>query len=205
MPPQTSSLMQRAPNSQENRRRWSVRCFFFFMVFCMVRESVPDANCQQLFHDSLTRTLNRLGLWQRPWKLFAPNPVQETSWVSAEIFWNDQTQTTWSSPDWQAAPVREKFLRFRHLNYYNRFQEPLSPLITNDLADWICRNAAPETGDLQPPVPAASQVNPPTIESIKLYLNRSKMLLPHDGSLPTRAETYQMFTVQPLATKIYTP
>ena len=119
--------------------------------------------------------------------MFAPDPVLNNGWFTAEIQKADGTQAQWNSPFWIESDSRDKFLRFRHLNYYNRLPSLWYHPAREDLADYLAR---------QSDVP---------VDSIKLYHTRMRLIMPEDGSLPKRDEVDWMFSSEIVAKRSYAP
>jgi hypothetical protein len=157
----------------------------------------------------LTPPLRFLGLWQGRWTLFAPNPVINNGWISAEIYGvqklNDQgymekETLTWNSPYWNRYSSWEKFYRFRHVNYYNRlpYREQEA---ANDFAEYLYRQlASPPVQAVSVGAPLRRAGEPATgIEweaagipansvEVHLYLNNLNIIMPDDGTLPLHDE-----------------
>ena len=166
-------------HSPANRwRRFLIRAFVLLFVIVIVHETVPFGNLDGIQRRPLSPVLARLGLSQGVWRLFAPNPNRMTSWVSAEMQRSDGQLTTWQSPIWADVGAIEKFFRFRHLNYYNRFQKPLYPTVAQDLADQLRR----------------SQLDAESIRQVRLYQNRLTILLDDEQEYPSREQTYRLFS-----------
>ncbi|MEM9656743.1 MAG: hypothetical protein AAF961_00145 [Planctomycetota bacterium] len=143
-----------------------------------------------------SRLLDRLGLWQGPWTLFAPNPIVRNGWLSASVLHEGRRRTVWRSPYWADDSAWEKFYRFRHLNYYNRLDLPRNAAGLEDLADYLMRNLPPQENlrAVEPVVglpltASVGQGGRPALRSLDLYRNRLQMQLPADEPLPPRDET----------------
>jgi hypothetical protein len=62
--------------------------------------------------------LDKIGLWQGYWRLFAPEPRKINVTVSAR-FIGDGVALEWNSPDWRELSVFEKFFLVRHTKFYD--------------------------------------------------------------------------------------
>jgi hypothetical protein len=82
--------------------------------------------------------LGYLGLAQGEWSLFAPNPGMRTGFIVGEVRDGSGNIAAWTSPDWSQQSIAAKFLKFRHLNYYQRVV--LVHQASNDLADYLQRS-----------------------------------------------------------------
>jgi len=195
-----------APNALENypqmldrhpdlRRRWRVRLFVAGVLFVLAHETIPWGAEHRLTPSPLTKLINYAGLWQRPWNMFAPDPLRTSTWISAKLIDKNNQSFEWSSPQWAGVGPAEKFYRFRYFNYFNCFESPLNPLVIDDLADHLQRTLPTTEASF-----AAEDVR-----EVKFSLKMMRILLPQDGTLNPRAETYRMFSDQPLATQTYSP
>ena len=68
---------------------------------------------------AVTPLLVRLGINQGPWNLFAPEPDRTNTRISAEITYRDGEQRTWQAPDWSRASAWDKWVRHRHVEWYD--------------------------------------------------------------------------------------
>ena len=62
--------------------------------------------------------LDKIGLWQGDWRLFAPDPRSLNVTVSSR-FIGDGTSLEWNSPDWRDLSLPEKFFLVRHTKFYD--------------------------------------------------------------------------------------
>ncbi len=187
-------------------KRWGVRLFFILFLGILVIDTVPGTLVGAPQAKSLLSPwLNRCGLWQGQWTLFAPKPKINNSWLSAEVYAPDGTQQQfWNSTYWAETTTWERFSGFRHINYNNRIQSQ-GKLAADDLADYLARELIS---------PAASAVDSsvvgPAVDQAgawRLVLSRSELnvVLPDDGTLPTRDETLWISTSQNLTVREYQP
>lgn len=181
-------------NSQPPRHRWHIRLFVIAVTIVAVVQSIPSATNADQSEGPLGKAMDLAGLWQRPWSMFAPEPRRTTSWLSADLIASDNRRVEWWSPQWAYVQPAEKFIRFRHLNYYSRFQTPVNPLVVESLADHLRR-----TEPLNSDVP----ITPADIRTVTVFLNSKKLLMPDDGTLPNRDETYWMVSNQTLGSQSY--
>jgi hypothetical protein len=73
----------------------------------------------QAAKDALDVPLVLTGLWQGPWRLYAPDVDKDNLRLKADLVFADQATATWSSPDWSQLSALRKFRLARHINYYN--------------------------------------------------------------------------------------
>lgn len=189
-----------SPNNEPSQRlkRRLVRLFFCLFLIALVADASPDelpgaGYAKQL----LVPLLNRTGLWQGQWTLFAPNPKINNAWISAEVYAPDGTQSAfWNSTYWSETSTWQRFTGFRHINYNNRIQTQ-GKRAADDLADFLARSlitpTAVATTDRQ--------------DTRRLVLSRTELnvVLPDDGTLPNRDETMWISTSQNLTVREYQP
>lgn len=197
-------------------RRVLVRCFVAIALLTIAIDTAPKSAVTSPIHDYLRPALNVTGLWQGEWPLFAPNPTINNGWLSAEFYRVGSTSPllapngktlTWNSPIWSEFSAWDKFYRFRHVNYFNRVpyrgKEPL-----DDLADYIARTTlGPEFQfvETKPDLdPQQDSVNKSEV-AIELRLSKSavQIVMPEDGSLPTRDEATWVYVGSGLGMRKY--
>ncbi len=154
-------------------RKQLVRVFFLIVIAVMAVDiappSFPGASLPKRFLSSI---LNRTGLWQGQWVMFSPNPVLNNAFITAEFEDETGNRKYWDSPDWKRESTLKKFLRFRHINFYNRIYLPGNSLAVKDFVNHLVRSDFP-------------------IQTGKLKLERTAMTMvqPEPGTLPSRDET----------------
>ena len=62
--------------------------------------------------------LDKTGLWQGDWRLFAPEPRKINVTVSARII-GDGVSLEWTSPNWRELAALQKFFTVRHTKFYD--------------------------------------------------------------------------------------
>lgn len=104
--------------------------------------------------------------------MFAPNPVLNNAYITAKSEDTAGNFRYWDSPDWKKTSTLDKFLRFRHMNFYNRIYLPGNSLAMNDFANYLVRKEFPNG-----------------VEKVKFERMALTMILPESGTLPSREET----------------
>lgn len=107
-----------ATTSQTNRQLVNVFLAVFLVVMA-VDVFVPASEANDGPKDKLNTVLVVTGLWQGPWRLYAPNVMKDNLRLRAEIVFADQAVATWDSPDWSKHSVLRRFIEVRHINYFN--------------------------------------------------------------------------------------
>ena len=174
--------------SERSPKRALIRGFALLAIAVIVLDTLPR-NWGWLTgtKQAVSSVLNRVGLWQGEWPLFAPDPVVNNGWFTAEIRDPDGTVTRWNSPFWSEASAWDKFVGFRYIDYFNRLTLPSNFPAADDFADYLAR-----------------EVGRP-VASVRLYKNQVLLQMPDDGSLPPREEIAWMFSSELVAVRKYQP
>lgn len=193
----------------ENRfQRAIVRLFFVAIVLITLLETLPSSMNGRsldgliLAKESLSILTKRLGLWQGEWPLFAPNPVLNNAWVSADLSTPGGETIHWNSTYWATASSWQKFRHFREINYFNRMPFRDSP-VANDFADYVARQELGNNFQALDFLPDTDVRQP--LWTLELNRNELNMSSPAEGPLPTRDETVWIVTSLWLATRRYEP
>ncbi|MEM7557608.1 MAG: hypothetical protein AAF394_00665 [Planctomycetota bacterium] len=162
-------------DSRENQRMlpWKKRCVKLFVLCVLVfsaLDSLPNPYALSgAPRQALSAVVNTAGIWQGAWSMFAPDPMVNHLWLSADIY-DEQGQRveTWNSPYWNDVGAWEKFYKFRYLNYYTRMCSPLHRTSAKDLADYLARTKQnDESGQL----------------TVEIYANSLELTSPVDGNI----------------------
>ena len=206
-PSEDASARARASGS----RRWAVRIFVFLVVAMIAIDVAPERlPGVRAAKRLLPPALKWVGLWQGEWPLFAPNPLLNNGWFSAEFHGPDGQTRNWNSPYWAAATTSEKFRMFRHLNYYTALPVQTQGVL-EDFCDFLARQelgstARPVVGDRPAGAePAAADGMADGTWRMSLYHNRLNMSIPEDGSLPKRDDVIWISTSRRLVDREYLP
>lgn len=94
--------------------------FIIGVLFLIVTDSLPETS---LVHRYLKQTidplLDKVGIWQGTWQLFAPDVDKINQRFVAEITFSDNSQGVWYSPNWSQLSLKDRFLKFRQMEYYD--------------------------------------------------------------------------------------
>ncbi|MCA9133815.1 MAG: hypothetical protein KDA45_11700 [Planctomycetales bacterium] len=195
------------PQPASGLRRQIVRCFALLILLVIAIDTSPDVHAWlRQAKVKMAPVVRRPGLWQGQWPLFAPNPVLNNAWISAEITSPDGELTFWNSPYWGDTGSWEKFYRFRYLNYYNRLPSQ-NPLAIEEFADFLARTLISPTAHPVDFALDADATTAPSAPTWKMSLFRSKLnfTLPEDGSLPSRDEILWIASSKNLTVRAYRP
>ena len=165
-------------------RRVAVRSFFVVFATVVLIDIAPrNWPWMRPVKQVVCPPLNYCGLWQGQWTLFAPNPILNNAWLSAEIYRPDGSQQeVWNSTYWANSSGWERFVGFRRMNYRNRLATA-SPEAVNDLADYLARQLiSPTAHPVEHPVAEVATFGAPVAEVAKTV-----------GALPPGLETLGEF------------
>jgi hypothetical protein len=168
----SSPAKQESSNGSPKFRRNAARFVFCTAVVVILLDVIPPTwpwFSRPKFW--LSQILNRVGLWQGQWTMFAPDPVLENASLSAEFEIKDQKPETWDSPDWQHVGTFEKFYRFRHMNFYNRVHLDRNRAALNDFSDYL----------------AIHNRSSPVLR-LKVFRNSMTLLPMEEASIPDRED-----------------
>ncbi len=227
-PPDALIVPARCDQVRRQPHRWrraAARAFFLLFVSVLLIDTSPSTWAwMRPLKQIVCPILNYCGLWQGQWTLFAPAPILNNAWLSAEVYRPDGTQhEVWNSTYWAKSSGWERFVGFRRMNYRNRMAAS-DPLAANDLADYLARQLISPTAhpvNVHASSPIKSQRDNTTllhdsnqsIEStqptlpwrIVLSRNQLNLVMPDDGVLPKRDETLWISSSKNLAVREYQP
>jgi hypothetical protein len=116
-----------------------IRTFVIMFAIAVAVDVIPDSWIpHSVIRANVRCGLGYLGLAQGEWSLFAPNPGMRTGFIVGDVRDGVGNIAVWKSPDWSQECIAAKFLKFRHLNYYQR--AVLNQEASNDLADYLQRS-----------------------------------------------------------------
>ena len=167
----------------------SIRLFFCSAVVVIFLDIIPPS--WPMFSQPkqwLSNVLNRVGLWQGQWSMFAPDPILNNAYLSAEFEDNQGNKTYWDSPDWKKTGNLEKFYGFRHLNFFNRIYLDQNNRALKDFADFLVRTEGR-----------------PTVRSVKFFRTSMSILAADDGNMPARGNTTWLSRTDFLTERRYDP
>lgn len=121
-------------------RRTLVNAFLaVFLAVLAIDAFHPAGEAHQALKDTLDPALVVTGLWQGPWRLYAPDVDKDNLRLKADLVFADQATATWTSPDWPQVSALGKFVRARHMNYLNAILLADRQLEWNDLCAYLAR------------------------------------------------------------------
>ncbi len=162
---------------------------YFVLAVCLLItvDACPLTSWNAMVKLPVARLMDWIGLRQGTWAMFAPNPVLSNRWVSAQMKTQTGQTLIWDSPLWARASIWDKFVQFRHVNYYSRINQTWCIPAAHDYLNYKFHNA------------------PEPLESIQLNLNRMEIMMPEDGSLPPRDEAQWMLATEPWLSRSEVP
>ncbi len=170
-------------------RRQAARMIFCITVAVIFLDVIPPT--WSWFSQpklGLSNVLNRVGLWQGQWTMFAPDPILNNASLSAE-FEDDKGNTKyWDSPDWKHVETFEKFYRFRYVNFYNRIHLDRNARALKDFCDYLAENESEAA-----------------VVRLKIFRNSTTLLAPDDGIMPNRDDAIWVSRSDFLTERRYDP
>jgi hypothetical protein len=117
------------------------------LIVCFVGLGLIDATpitsaTHARLKEAMDPFLDRIGLWQGDWRLFAPDPRSINVTVSAR-FIGDGTSLEWSSPVWRELSLPEKFFLVRHTKFYDGLRLDQNSGAWAAFAEYLLRQLPP--------------------------------------------------------------
>ena len=110
-----------------------------FLLVIAIDAFRPVNEAHQALKDELNLPLVLTGLWQGPWRLYAPDVEKHNLRLKADVVFADGATATWSSPDWPALSAAHKFARAREMNYFHAILLADHQLEWTDLCAYLAR------------------------------------------------------------------
>lgn len=158
-------------------RKMLIKVFFPLIVAVMALDALPwGVLPSDRPKEHLGELTNRCGIWQGQWMMFAPKPSVNNLWLTAKVYDSGGNEVDfWTSPYWPDESAGAKFLRFRHMNYYNRLNLPQNQVACRDFADYLGRTLAEQKGASDP-------------FGVELHSNKYQLISPKTSRLPRSDE-----------------
>lgn len=102
--------------------------------------------------DAINLPLLVTGLWQGPWRLYAPDVDKDNLQLKADLVFADRATATWTSPDWADLSALRKFVLARHMNYLNAILLAGREPEWDDLCAYLARTVPHPQGKAAPVV-----------------------------------------------------
>ena len=185
-----------------------IRAFVIVFAIAVGVDVIPDSWVPHSgIRTRLRRGLGYLGLSQGEWSLFAPNPGMRTGFIVGEVRDGAGNIAVWKSPDWSQESIAAKFLKFRHLNYYQR--AVLNQKASNDLADYLQRSI-PTREKVEPGIRLTDDLTivpsdpiVPPIKQVILHHHHPLINLAYEEPIPKPTELVTTETVRYLVKRDY--
>ncbi|MEA5512000.1 hypothetical protein VB715_19695 [Crocosphaera sp. UHCC 0190] len=117
-----------------------INSFIVFILFLIVTDALPETSLvHRYLKQAIDPLLDKIGIWQGTWQLFAPDVDKSNNRFLAEITFSDNTQGIWYSPNWSKMSIEERFLKFRHMEYYDSIYFEGNSNAWQSLADHLSR------------------------------------------------------------------
>src|SRR5688500_12947717 len=90
----------------------AINAFIAAIVAFMLIDSLPQS--PQALQLAVQPIVQRIGVHQGPWSMFAPDPDRLNLRMRAEITYRDGQTAEWHSPEWRSQSLGERWTRHRH-------------------------------------------------------------------------------------------
>lgn len=119
------------------RRRVNVFLAGFLAVIAI--DGFHRTGCNAPLKDAINLPLLVTGLWQGPWRLYAPEVDKLNLQLRADLKFADGATAAWSAPDWSRLSALGKFALARDMNYLNAILLADRELEWDDLCAYLAR------------------------------------------------------------------
>ncbi len=160
--------------------------FIITILFLIIIDSLPETSLVHLhLKQTIDPVLDKVGIWQGTWQLFAPNVDKINQRFVAEITFSDQSKGVWYSPNWSQLSIKDRFLKFRQMEYYDSIYYTKNKKAWEALAKHLSRTlVAAHNPNIKPvkiilirewqDIPAPNSNQLPPINSKSNFNNRQK-------------------------------
>ena len=93
----------------------AINAFIAAIVAFMLIDSLPQS--PQAVQLAIQPVVQRIGVHQGPWSMFAPEPDRLNLRMRAEIKYRDGQTAEWHSPEWRSQSLGERWTRHRHQEF----------------------------------------------------------------------------------------
>ena len=123
------------------------RLFIVGFLALAVIDALPVTGAfHQRAKNAIDPFLDATGLWQESWQLFAPEVDKVNVRVSAELVLDDGSTLSFRSPDWHLMPAWKRFLKFRHMEYFDNIRIDDNRAGWDGLASFLARTTPLPSG-----------------------------------------------------------
>lgn len=152
--------------------RWLVNLFLVGFLAVLAIDTVHKSGWNASLKEKINLPLVVTGLWQGPWRLYAPDVDKDNLRLKADVMFADGEIATWSSPDWPRLSAFGKFVRARHINYLNHILQSGRELEWDDLCAYLARTLRHPAG------------RPAPVVQVTLSLRGARIPAPDERPLP---------------------
>ena len=101
-------------------KRVSINLFIVCFLTAILIDGLPATS---LFHERMKAfidpALDKTGLWQQSWQLFAPKVERVNASLSAVFTHRDGNNSTWHSVEWSEKSALQRFLNHREMEFFD--------------------------------------------------------------------------------------
>jgi hypothetical protein len=118
-------------------RLWAVNAFIAAVLGLILLDGLPFVPPR--IRGAIDPVVDKVGIWQAGWNMFAPTVDTANSRYSADIEYADGTIAHWNSPDWRNQSPWQRFIDSRYFEYLDNVALELNIDAWPALADHIAR------------------------------------------------------------------
>lgn len=130
-------MLRRISQKWPRAERGVVNAFIAALLLLLLLDGLPFVPLR--IHSLVGPIVDRLGIWQTGWNMFAPTADTTNTRYFADIEYADGTVAHWNSPDWEHERGLPRFLNSRYLEYLDNAAQEASIDAWPALADHIAR------------------------------------------------------------------
>ena len=121
-------------------KRYAANAFIAAILVLSLIDGLPEFGATHRRLKALIDPLmDKTGLWQGSWQLFAPEPQKYTIRLTAKIDYDEGHSTFWQSPDWSDMSILKRFTTFRMQEYVDYLGNRENAAALPALADYLAR------------------------------------------------------------------
>ncbi len=162
--------------------------FIVVILFLITIDALPETSLvHRRLKEFVDPLLDKVGIWQGTWQLFAPDVDKTNHHFYAEITFSDQSTGVWYSPDWSKMSLIERSLKFRQMEYYDSiYYMTNNQKIWKGLAEHLSKTIIPYHDPKAKPIKIIlfrewTQTSPPNQQNLLLlerdFNNRDKLYI----------------------------
>jgi hypothetical protein len=130
-------------------KRVTINVFIVCFLTAILIDGLPTTS---LFHGRLKAfidpALDKVGLWQQSWQLFAPSVEKVNASLSATFTHEDGRTSTWESVDWSRKSLLRRFFGHREMEFFDAVKNDSNASAWPDLLRYVATHEIEDRGPL---------------------------------------------------------